>query len=227
MVAASTRAKLRAAALRQWSDPEARERILAGQRARRLVTNNLALASWMADRYAWTGLDFDDLRQAAHLGLMEAAERFDPDRGSAFSTYAYHWMRSSIGAEIAATRSTIRVPGYRPLSDGPGVGSLDADEERPLRSLLPCDDEEAPEVGAERALLRERVGAALDTLPERDRFVVEHRFGINGARYPHTLDEIGVMLGVSRARVGQFEARALARLRFRLPKGESGPFESE
>lgn len=217
MVAESTRTKLRAAALRQWRDPEARERLLAGQRARRLVTNNLGLASWMAGRYTWTGLDFDDLRQAALLGLMKAAERYDPDRGTAFSTVAYHWMRSSIGAEIAATRSTIRVPSYRPLSDGPGVASLDADEERPLRSLLPSDDEDGPEVGAERALLRERVGAALSALPERERFVVEHRFGINGAHHPHTLDEIAPMLGVSRARVGQIEARALERLRFRLP----------
>lgn len=218
MVATTTRAKLRAAALRQWAAPESRARILAGQRARRLVTNNLALASWMAGRYAWTGLDFDDLRQAALLGLMKAAERYDPERGTTFSTVAFLWMRSTIGAEIAATRSTIRVPGYRPLSDGPGVGSLDADEERPLRSLLPSDDEDGPEVGADRALLRERVGAALGTLPERDRFVVEHRFGINGARHPHTLDEIAPMLGVSRARVGQIEARALERLRFRLPK---------
>jgi RNA polymerase sigma factor (sigma-70 family) len=210
----STRQKLRASALRQWADPKARARILAGQRVRRLVTNNLALASWMAGRYAWTGLDFDDLRQAAILGLMKAAERYDPERGTAFSTVAFLWMRSSIGAEIAATRSTIRVPGYRPLSDGPGVGSLDAHEERPL----PSDDEDGPEVGADRALLRERVGAALGTLPERDRFVVEMRFGINGARHPHTLDEIAPMLGVSRARVGQIEARALERLRFKLPE---------
>lgn len=127
-------------------------------------------------------------------------------------------MFSEIRTEIGNMRSLVRVPGYRPLSDGPGVGSLDADEERPLRSLLPSDDEDAPEVGADRALTRERVEAALGTLPERDRFVVEHRFGINGARYPHTLDKIASQLSISRARVGQIEQRALARLRFRLPK---------
>ena len=78
------------------------------------------------------------------------------------------------------------------------------------------------EVGADRALTRERVEAALGTLRDRDRFVVEHRFGINGARHPHTLDEIASRLSISRARVGQIEQRALERLRFRLPKNLDG-----
>ncbi len=207
-----TREKLRAAALRQWSDPEARERILAGQRAARLVRDNLALATWAASRYLWSRLDFDDLRQAAVLGLHQAATKYDPGRGAKFSTVAAWYMFSAIRAEIANMRSTVRAPGYRPA---PRVGSLDEDEERPL---LPADEEDGPEVGAEHALLRERVGAALSELPERERFVVEHRFGINGARHPHTLDEIAPMLGVSRARVGQIETRALERLRFRLPE---------
>ncbi len=207
-----TREKLRAAALRQWSDPESRERILAGQRAASLVRDNLALATWAASRYLWSRLDFDDLRQAAVLGLHQAATKYDPGRGAKFSTVAAWYMFSAIRAEIANMRSTVRAPGYRPA---PRVGSLDEDEERPL---LPADEEDGPEVGAEHALLRERVGAALSELPERERFVVEHRFGINGARHPHTLDEIAPMLGVSRARVGQIETRALERLRFRLPE---------
>ncbi|MEO0652527.1 MAG: sigma-70 family RNA polymerase sigma factor, partial [Planctomycetota bacterium] len=148
-VAESTREKLRAAAFRQWSDPEARERILAGQRARRLVTSNLPLATWAASRYLWSRLDFDDLRQAALLGLHKAAGKYDPERGGRLSTVAAWYMFSAIKAEIAATRSTIRVQSHRPA---PSVGSLDAEE----RSLLPSDDEDGPEVGAERAAPRAR-----------------------------------------------------------------------
>lgn len=220
MISTTTRAKLRSAALRQWSDPEARERLLAGQRTARLFRENQALAPWMARRFLGTGLDYEDLLQCALLGLHQAAGKFDPERGAKFSTVAYWYMRSEIGKEVATTRSLVRVPAHRPVKDGPRAISLETPiaEDMPLGSLLPSDDEDAPEVGADRALTRERVGVALDTLPERDRFVVEHRFGINGARHPHTLDEIGVMLGVSRARVGQIEARALARLRFRLPR---------
>ena len=174
----------------------------------------------MARRFLGTGLDYDDLLQCALLGLHLAAKKYDPERGARFSTVAYWYMRSEIGKEVATTRSLVRVPAHRSVKDGPRAISLETPiaEDMPLGSLLPSEDGDAPEVGAERVLTRERVEEALGTLRERDRFVVEHRFGINGARYPHTLDEIGVMLGVSRARVGQIEQRALARLRFRLPK---------
>ncbi len=220
IVSEETRAKLRAAALRQWSDPARRERILAGQRAARLFRENQALAPWMARRFLGTGLDYDDLLQCALLGLHIAATKYDPERGAKFSTVAYWYMRSEIGKEVATTRSLVRVPAHRPVKDGPRAISLETPiaEDMPLGSLLPSDDEDAPEVGAERALMRERVEAALGTLRERDRFVVEHGFGINGARHPHTLDEIGRHLSISRARVGQIEQRALERLRFRLPK---------
>ncbi len=219
MVAASTRAKLRAAALSQWADPPARDRILRGQRTARLFRENQGLARWMARKFLGTGLEYDDLLQCALLGLHQAAGKFDPERGAKFSTVAYWYMRSEIGKEVATTRSLVRVPAHRPAKDGPRAISLETPiaEDLPLGSLLPSDGEDAPEVGADRALTRERVEEALRTcLPERDRFVVEHRFGINGARYPHTLDEIASRLSISRARVGQIEARALERLRFRL-----------
>jgi RNA polymerase sigma factor (sigma-70 family) len=215
------REKLRAAALRQWADPDARERILAGQRAARLFRENQGLATWAANRYAWSALDFDDLRQAALLGLHRAAAKYDPERGARFSTVAAWYMFSEIGKEIATTRSLVRVPAHRPVKDGPRAISLETPiaEDMPLGSLLPSDDEDAPEVGADRALTRERVEEALGTLRDRDRFVVEHRFGLNGCGgRTMTLDEIGRHLSISRARVGQIEARALGRLRFRLPK---------
>jgi RNA polymerase primary sigma factor len=204
VISTATRAKLRAAALRQWSDPDARDRLLRGQRTARLFRENQALARWMARKFLGTGLDYDDLLQCALLGLHQAAAKYDPERGAKFSTVAYWYMRSEIGKEVATTRSLVRVPAHRPKKDGPRAISLEMPiaEDMPLGSLLPSDDEDAPEVGAERALTRERVEEALGTLRERDRFVVEHRFGINGARHQHTLDEIASRLSISRARVG-------------------------
>lgn len=214
MVAATTREKLRARAREQWRDPDRRARILAGQRAARLFRDNLALATWAAQRFAWSGLDFDDLRQCALLGLYRASRKYEPGRGARFSTVAAWYMFSAIHAEIAATRSVVRVPARRPL---PSVVSLDAGDELRLGTSLPDAAAPEPEAEAERALLRERVAAVLGTLSDRERFVVEHHYGINGARHPHTLEEIAARLGVSRARAGQIEAKALARLRFRLP----------
>ena len=65
-------------------------------------------------------------------------------------------------------------------------------------------------------LLRETVAAALGTLLPRDAEVVAMRFGINGAEYEHTLEEIARRFGVTRERIRQIEGRALDRLRFRL-----------
>ena len=179
----------------------------------------------MARRFLGTGLDYDDLLQCALLGLHRAAGKYDPERGAQFSTVAYWYMRSEIGKEVATTRSLVRVPAHRPVKDGPSAISLETPiaEDMPLGSLLPSDGEDAPEVGADRALTRERVAAALGTLPDRDRFVLEHRFGLNGCDgRTMTLDEIGRHLSISRARVGQIEQRALARLRFRLPQNLDG-----
>lgn len=121
----STRERLRTAARRQWADPEARARILAGQRAARLVRDNLRLCGWIAKRFAWTGLDREDLAQAAFPGLVRAAETFDPGRG-AFSTWAWWWMRSHVQREVAQMRSTIRVPQYQPASADPTTTTLAA-----------------------------------------------------------------------------------------------------
>ena len=171
----------------------------------------------MASRFAHPGLDFDDLRQAATLGLMRAAEKFDPGRGAAFSTLAWWWMRSAIQQEVMGNRTTIRVPAHRPVGDGPRAVSLGTVVgDTTLGSLLVDRDSESPVDGAERSLLRERVRDALGTLRPRDAEVVEMRFGINGARRPHSLAEIARRLGVTGERVRQIEGRALERLRFRL-----------
>ena len=74
---------------------------------RRLSEANLRL---VAKRYAGRGLPFLDLIQEGNLGLMKAAEKFEPDRGFKFSTYATWWIRQSITRAIADQGRTIRIP---------------------------------------------------------------------------------------------------------------------
>lgn len=116
---------------RQWaaacslSVSELQEVLARGQEARtRLITGNVGLVTMTAKRYhqmvrlggrgAHHGdggsLKLDDLIQEGNLGIMEAAERFDPERGFRFSTYATHWIRQRIVRAIAESSRTIRLP---------------------------------------------------------------------------------------------------------------------
>ncbi len=86
----------------------------AGDRRARakLIEKNLRLVVSIAKRYRGMGLPFEDLIQEGNLGLMKAVERFDPNLGYQFSTYATWWIRQAIGRAVADKGRTIRVPVY-------------------------------------------------------------------------------------------------------------------
>jgi RNA polymerase sigma factor for flagellar operon FliA len=224
-----------------------------------LIEEHLSLVKYLASRFGSKlppNVDVDDLVGAGTIGLIDAADKFNPDRNIRFRTYAERRIRGAIldhlrsldwaprslrrrAREVESAQAKLQQSCGRPVDAAELAGFLQIDVAElqslvneintmqvtslhtyaendsegasgPIETLAAAADE-SPLSEYERVEKRDRLAAAIEALPEKERLVVSLYYVEE-----LTMKEIGAVIGVNESRVSQIHSKAISRLRMAL-----------
>ena len=206
-----------------------------------LVVGNLRFVISVAKMFQNQGMDIMDIISEGNIGLMKAAERFDPTSGLKFISYAVWWVRQSIMASLNENARTIRLPsnlvqesqkskkeelsqednffinnGEEPVSSGLpytiGLYREINEDGDQLIDIIPNKEAERPDaIINSPEEIKKKVASMLSVLDERERIIIERYYGLTGIE--SNLEDLGEEFGCTKERIRQLRDKAIKKLR--------------
>lgn len=173
-----------------------------------LIEHNMRLVCMFARKFASTRIELDELESLGFIGLIKAADTFDPEKGVKFSTYAGRCISNSVLMEVRRRKLRSREVSLdfplRVTEDGDVLTVAD---------IIPRREEAFDRLDKDAD--REMLEAALRALSEQEREIVRCRYGLGGQKRL-TQKVVAERLHVSQAHISRTESAALLKLRAKL-----------
>ena len=170
-----------------------------------LVERNLRLVVYIAKKFENTGIGLEDLISIGTIGLIKAINTFRADKNIKLASYASRCKENEILMYLRKTSKYIEISIDEPLN-------VDWDGNELLLSDILSSEEDSVGSGLESAEERRTLRRALNCLSEREREIIELRFGLRSGK-GYTQKEVADMLGISQSYISRLEKRSIARLK--------------
>jgi RNA polymerase primary sigma factor len=224
---------------------ELRKQTLSDEERRKLkqelVVGNLRFVITVAKQYQNQGMDLPDLISEGNIGMLKAADEFDPSKKIRFISYAVWWIRQSIMLSLNENARTIRLPAniiqdynkikkeviseddvdfgekyikqsLQFISKTVSLSHEINDDGDQLVDIITNKDALDPEIYLENEDERKkRVREALSILEDKERIIIEKYFGLDGVQC--NLEDLGEQFGCTKERVRQLKEKAMKKLR--------------
>ena len=172
----------------------------------RLIEHNLRLVAHVVRKYTVPGLTQDDLVSVGTLGLIKAVNTYKPDAKTPLSTYAARCIENEVLMQLRAAKKRRNAVS---LTDPIGMDGEGNDIS--FQDILGTPGDMV-EDAAIRHMNMQQVRSALKKLPQRERAVLEMRYGLLGGR-PLLQHEVASKMGISRSYISRIETHAIALIR--------------